>query len=710
MFSHAREVAHYLQQRRVSMRVASVLYVVLAAAYLVWRPSVFNPNEFWPSLVFYLADVFSCLLGLAMIYVSWSIRVREVKRPSSQHLKVDVFLPVYTEPADMIELTVIGAKEIAYPHQTFLLDDGRRPEIRAIAEKHGVRYVTRPDNRGAKAGNLNHALTLSTAEFIAVFDADHIATRESLDTLLGNFEDPLVGMSHAPQNYYNEDCFLYREVYVGAARWHEQAHCMDVFQASRDHYDGSSGMGTGVIYRRSAIDAIGGFPEATLTEDLHTSLLMHKRGMKTAWVNEPVAWGVAAADIGEFYKTRRRWTYGNLQAFAVENLLFCRGLPWRIRLGYISMGLELLAGWYQLVYLLTPAFCMVLYVTPFRPDSSAAVIIMLMPLVLMAMTMLVSGGYLRFIPCQIFSMGKMFLQIESTRGLLGRKMAWQVSLKNVLGNIAFGRLAAHILVLGVSLLALVYAVLRYAGVIPCSTVPLGGMSMLLVSSLWVVFNTWRSWRWIIDSVRYTRRTHREYLFEVRVPVLNRAGEWIGSSSRLSTGQLEFESLEGAPAIKPGDRLQLLLPGHAIPLIVNAINGNGLLETACEDEASRDLLRRCLYSVDWHRMVRLSKHSYMAAERGLAGEWRAAIIVGEDGVKRWAMMLDSDSPDNTRRVMTEGPAPVSGAAVTLSFVASASPVTTPAVLGAQIAPAWPVPRGLNNNAFHFCEIMLNFCAP
>ncbi|MBK8091706.1 MAG: glycosyltransferase, partial [Verrucomicrobiaceae bacterium] len=156
----------------------------------------------------------------------------------------------------MIELTVMGAVSIDYPHETFLLDDGKRPEIAEIAKKYGVHYLTRADNSGAKAGNLNNALRHSKADFVATFDADHIPRRDALDTLAGHMKDPLVGMAQAPQTFYNEDSFLFLDRVVGAGRWHEQAYFFDVLQPSRDCFDGITGVGTGVIYRRSTLDEI----------------------------------------------------------------------------------------------------------------------------------------------------------------------------------------------------------------------------------------------------------------------------------------------------------------------------------------------------------------------------------------------------------------------------------------------------------------------
>ena len=118
MFSHAEEVAHYLEKRRRTRRVATVVYLVLLAFYVVWRFTVLNENAMAYSVLFLLADLQGAVLGLCTILQSWSIRVREAP-PADHRPTADVFLPVYTEPVDMIELTILGAKSINYPHETF---------------------------------------------------------------------------------------------------------------------------------------------------------------------------------------------------------------------------------------------------------------------------------------------------------------------------------------------------------------------------------------------------------------------------------------------------------------------------------------------------------------------------------------------------------------------------------------------------------------
>ncbi len=708
MFSQAQEVAHYLDQRKRQRRVFSIVYLALLAGYVAWRATIFNPHQLAFSALFYVADVLCAIQGCFFIWTSWDVRRRE-PAPADYRPTVDVFLPVYTEPAEMIELTVIGAIGIAYPHRTFLLDDGRRPELREIAERHGAIYVTRPDNKGAKAGNMNHALKLSTAEVVAVFDADHIPKRESLDMLVGHLKDPRVAVSHAPQMYYNEDGFLYRDVVVGCGRWHEQAHFMNVVQSNRDLFGGSTCVGTGCAYSRKALDAIGGFPEATLTEDYHSSILFHKHGYETVWVNEPVAWGVAAADVSEYYKTRRRWTYGNLQAFALEKVLWGPGLPWRHRLGYISSVVDLLAGWFQIAYVLVPLISMLFYITPFQPGALNTLLLLLFPTLLVISGRLACGGYVRFLPGQVFSMGKMFMQVECTRGLFGRKMQWQISLKNVLGSIHYGKLLAHILMLVASFVAILYCVLRLMEVIPSPSPPAGGAALMAVAMVWVLLNCWRSWRWITDSVRLTLRTHREYMFEARVPVLDESGAWVGSTTRLSTMQLEVQWHAGAKQPACGDILLLLIPGHTVRVIVQEQATARLTEVTPASPQDKELLRRSLYSVDWHRMLKLAPHSHMARERGLSGHWEPAVLMqeAEDGTStpRWAHQLRGAGVDDTRRLLVEGQNLAPGTQGDLLMHEDGATVLKKCLILRSSTPLYAMPEGLNLNKFNFFEFGL-----
>jgi len=100
----------------------------------------------------------------------------------------------YNEPVDVVEATLAGCAALRYPHETFLLDDGRRSEMAILAEEWGARYMSRPDNTHAKAGNINHALGITNGDLIFCLDADHVPLPDALDALVGYFDDDKVAL------------------------------------------------------------------------------------------------------------------------------------------------------------------------------------------------------------------------------------------------------------------------------------------------------------------------------------------------------------------------------------------------------------------------------------------------------------------------------------------------------------------------------------
>eukprot|EP01035_Chromulina_nebulosa_P004051 gene4051-5535_t len=90
----------------------------------------------------------------------------------------------------------------------FLLDVGRRSEFATFAKQVGAIHMTRPDNNHAKAGNINHALTKTKGEFIAIFDCDHIPTRSFLQLTLGTLlSDSRMALVQTPHHFFSPDPF-----------------------------------------------------------------------------------------------------------------------------------------------------------------------------------------------------------------------------------------------------------------------------------------------------------------------------------------------------------------------------------------------------------------------------------------------------------------------------------------------------------------------
>jgi cellulose synthase (UDP-forming) len=222
-----------------------------------------------------------------------------------------------------------------YPHKTFLLDDGNRAEMKSLAEKLGVGYIAREKNTGAKAGNLNNAMQYTQGELIAIFDADFRPEKDFLNRLAGYFQDAKVAVVQTPQYYYNTDSFQHRRL-SGDEIYSDQDAFMHLTLPARNNWNAAYWIGTNSLLRRNVIESIGGFPTDCVTEDILASMLIHGKGWKTIYINEPLAYGLAPANISEYFVQRLRWAKGAFQILRSHNPLFQRGLSLMQRLFYFS--------------------------------------------------------------------------------------------------------------------------------------------------------------------------------------------------------------------------------------------------------------------------------------------------------------------------------------------------------------------------------------
>lgn len=194
---------------RLLVRVLVLLVLVLGVNYVAWRWLVsLNWDAWWIAVPLVLAETYS-LVDVALFGLTvWRVRRRGPAGPPPPGASVDVFVTTYDEPLDLVLRTALAARAIRHPHTTWLLDDGARPELEALAAEHGIGYLTRTEDwdgrpRHAKAGNLNNALMLTQGEFLLVLDADQVPDPAILDRTLGWFNDRKVALVQTPQWFVN---------------------------------------------------------------------------------------------------------------------------------------------------------------------------------------------------------------------------------------------------------------------------------------------------------------------------------------------------------------------------------------------------------------------------------------------------------------------------------------------------------------------------
>jgi cellulose synthase (UDP-forming) len=284
---------------------------------------------------------------------------------------VDVFIPSYDEPAFILRRTIMGCQAMEYgPKTIYLLDDTRRPEIQALAADLGCEYITRPDNRHAKAGNLNHAIPKTTGELLVVFDADFVPTRNFLTRTVGFFQAEAVALVQTPQSFYNPDPIA-RNLGLEDVLTPEEEVFYRQVQRVRDGAGAVVCAGTSFVMRRSALEAVGGFVTEAVSEDFFTGVQLAARGYKLVYLNEKLSAGLAAENIAAHALQRIRWEQGTLQAFFIRsNPLTIPGLSPIQRLAYFEGLLHWFTSIARVGFLLMPLAYSFLGVIPLQTTGA----------------------------------------------------------------------------------------------------------------------------------------------------------------------------------------------------------------------------------------------------------------------------------------------------------------------------------------------------
>lgn len=235
-------------------------------------------------------------------------------------------------------------------HWTWILDDGRSDEVQALAQELGCRYVRRLSSSGAKAGNINNALTIAKGDFFVILDADFVPLPGMLEQTLPFFDDSTVAFVQTPQTYGNLHNFISR----GAG--YMQSMFYRFVQPGRNAFNAAFCVGTNVVFRRAAVDDIGGIYTDSKSEDVWTSLILHGRGWRSIFLPETLAVGDAPDTIEGYSKQQLRWATGGFEILFTSNpLITRRRLSVDQRLMYFVTATHYLTGIAPGLLLFVPA-------------------------------------------------------------------------------------------------------------------------------------------------------------------------------------------------------------------------------------------------------------------------------------------------------------------------------------------------------------------
>jgi cellulose synthase (UDP-forming) len=344
--------------------LGGIAAVVAPILYVTWRIAFTLPVGGWSVGIAWALVVFEALpvAGLVLKTITvWNIDSHPAPPPGAlpTNTRVAVLIPTYNEPVEVLSPTVAAACSLEPAHETWVLDDGDRAWVADMCAAYGARYMRRPTHDHAKAGNLNHALQLMADEkaagapgidIIAVLDCDHVPLPSFLKATVGRFADPDVALVQGPQCFYNAGAFD-DDGLTG-----EQGVFFNVLMPSRNVPGaGPFWCGSTSLLRVSALEEVGGVATETITEDMHTTLKLIRRGWKTVYHHQTLALGLAPSTPDQYLLQRRRWGMGAMQILTYEKLWAAKSwMSWRNFHEYLNGTLWWLEGIATLIAFLVP--------------------------------------------------------------------------------------------------------------------------------------------------------------------------------------------------------------------------------------------------------------------------------------------------------------------------------------------------------------------
>jgi cellulose synthase (UDP-forming) len=349
---------------RLSTLSMMVLSISASSRYIFWRVTdtvgFEDPVDGFFGFGLLMAELYAyAVLLIGFFQTAWPLGRKPVAMPedSSTWPTVDLFIPTYNEPLDVVKQTVFSALSVDWPEgklKVFVLDDGRRAEFRQFCEDLGVGYRVRDNNHHAKAGNINAALSTTDGEYIAIFDCDHIPTRSFLQVCMGwFFKDPKLSMLQTPHVFFSPDPFE-KNLNTFRRTPNEGELFYGIVQDGNDLWNASFFCGSCAIIKRAPLMEIGGIAIETVTEDAHTALKLNRRGYNTAYLEVPQAAGLATESLSGHVGQRIRWARGMAQIARIDNPFTGPGLSLGQRLCYLNAMLHFFYGLPRLIFLTAP--------------------------------------------------------------------------------------------------------------------------------------------------------------------------------------------------------------------------------------------------------------------------------------------------------------------------------------------------------------------
>lgn len=529
---------------------------------------------------------------------------------------VDVFIATYNEPKEVIEKTILGCLALEWPNaRVWVLDDGRRPWVRDLCLEKGAGYINRPHNKGAKAGNINHAIEQTDAPFVAVFDADFVPQHDFLLRTMGFFEDEKVGIVQIPHSFYNHDP-MQTNLGLENAMPDDQRFFFEAIMPGRDGWDAAFCCGSNSVTRRKLFEDLGGgLPEGSITEDMLLTLASLRNGYVTRYLNEPLAFGLAPESTEAFFVQRQRWAQGAIQ------ILYLKEGPLgpKLRLRYRLLFLP--SSWIfqgvQIMYTIAAPIVFALFnLSPMVGVDLSAIAFYVLPMVvaiLAGITLLAPGRYFP-LAAQVLSLFQTFriLPVALQTLIRPKGLIFKVTPK---GSDAAGG-GWETTVLGASLTVIVLSVLAIGiNLMPDYRI-VSQDGLMPVVAFWLTFNMIMMFLVAMMCLEKPRiRGEERFALREKVTLIGENGAMVTSDR----GDISISGVglfvDDSSGFQPGDRVQAVIP--RVGLVRGFVRRTGRVVGVVFDFHSEALRDRLIVSLFTDRIeVNRQRVSALAASGAL----------------------------------------------------------------------------------------------
>ena len=448
------------ERRIIKFMILLGIFSILYFLFYFFQPEhIGNPFLY---IILSVTILYSVLKKLYMWYNYSNISVPETPEKTREY-KVDILTTYYPgEPYQMTITTLEAINQITYPHTTYLCDEANDPYLKKFCEENGIIHVTRDNRINAKAGNINNALhKYATGEICVVLDPDHIPEPNFLDPILPHFENPEIGFVQIVQSYYN-----IKETLVARGAAEQTFQFYGPMMMTLNSYGAVNAIGANCVFRRSALDSIGGHAPG-LCEDMHTAMLLYSQGWKAVYLPEVLARGLAPSNLTNFFKQQLKWSRGTFDLLVKVYPKIFSKLTGRQKIHYGILPLHYFGGVICFINFLIPILSLLFSVTPWRGNiiDFALVLIPVIASSLLIRTFIqkwviekkergfhLVGGLLHINTWWVYMLGLFFTIIDKRIPYLPtpKEDEWNTNIKLIIPNAAIAFLSILAIVIGLN--------------------------------------------------------------------------------------------------------------------------------------------------------------------------------------------------------------------------------------------------------------------